>query len=141
MYLDKDDKHSDFYVDLPMVFSVVRVDELVASANEFYGTNIILPQSGGAFDNKHTYHIYKFTMTKLDSEEMQLKSSASGYETSIVKIGVFASFLEVMNSIDTITIFPSLNEADIFLKAILKVYDDKTKSVFVCTESEIDGLE
>ncbi|STQ86223.1 hypothetical protein LS73_000235 [Helicobacter muridarum] len=140
MVLDKN-KHSDFYVDLPMVFSVVKVDELVASANEFYGTNIILPHSGGNFDEKRTFYIYKFTMTKLDNEEMQLKSNASGFETTLVKIGVFASFLEVMNSINTVTIFSSIKEADIFLKAILKVYDDKTKSVFICADSEIDGLE
>lgn len=147
MATKNNDRKSDFYVDLPMVFSVVKADELVASANEFYGTNIILPETGSKFDARtpqgvmHEFHLYKLTMNKLDSEERQFKNNVSGFETIMEKMGIFTNLYEIMTFTDTITIFSSLNEADIFLKAMLKANNDKTKSVFLCTDTEIEGLE
>ncbi|RDU73143.1 hypothetical protein CQA66_02660 [Helicobacter aurati] len=147
MAIKNNDNKSDFFVDLPMVFSVVKADELVASANEFYGTNIILPKAGGRFDVRstqgvvHKFYLYKLTMRKLDSEERQFKNNVSGFETTMEKMGVFSNLYEVMTFADTITIFSNLNEADIFLRAVLRANDDNTKSVFLCADSEIEGLE
>lgn len=141
-------KKADFLVDLPMVFSVVRPEELVASANEFYGTNMILPTPGSKFDARtergiiHEFHLYKITMNKLDKDERSLKNNVSGFETFMEKMGVFTNIYEVMTFAETITIFSSLEEADLFLRACLRSNSSiTTKSVFLCTDTEIEGLD
>ncbi len=140
-------KKADFLVDLPMVFSVVRPEDLVASANDFYGTNIILPKSGSKFDARnengviHKLHLYKITINKLDSDEKQLKNSVSEFETLIEKMGIFTNLYEVMQFAETATIFSNLEEADVFLRAYLRIKSHlKTKSVFLCSDSEIEGI-
>lgn len=141
-------KKADFLVDLPMVFSVVRPEELVASANEFYGTNMILPTPGSKFDARtergviHEFHLYKITMNKLDKDERSLKNNVSGFETLMEKIGVFTNLYEVMTFAETITIFSNLEEADLFLRACLRANQAlTTKNVFLCTDTEIEVLD
>lgn len=141
-------KKADFLVDLPMVFSVVKPEELVASANEFYGTNIILPTPGSKFDARtergviHEFHLYKITMNKLDKEGRSLKNNVSGFETFMEKMGIFTNLYEVMTFAETTTIFSSLEEADLFLRACLRANSTlTTKSVFLCTDTEIEGLD
>lgn len=141
-------KKADFLVDLPMVFSVVQPEELVASANEFYGTNMILPTPGSRFDARtergvvHEFHLYKITINKLDKDERSLKNNVSGFETFMEKIGIFTNLYEIMTFTETITIFSSLEEADVFLRACLRTNSNlKTKSVFLCTDTEIEGLD
>lgn len=139
---------ADFLVDLPMVFSVVKPEELVASANEFYGTNMILPQPGSKFDARtergviHEFHLYKITINKLDADERRLKNNVSAFETFMEKMGVFTNLYEVMTFAETTTIFSSLEDADLFLRASLRANANlKTKSAFLCTDAEIEGLE
>ncbi len=139
---------ADFLVDLPMVFSVVKPEELVKSANEFYGTNMILPAPGSKFDARtergveHKFHLYKVTLTKLDQDEMAFKDDVSGFETLMEKMGIFTNLYEIMTFAETTTIFSSLEESDLFLRACLKANSDiKTKSAFFCTDTEIEGLE
>lgn len=134
-------------MDLPMVFSVVKPEELVASANEFYGTNIILPPPGSKFDARtergiiHEFHLYKITINKLDQDERRLKNNVSGFETFMEKMGIFTNLYEVMTFTESTTIFSSLEEADLFLRACLRANSNiKTKSAFLCTDTEIEGL-
>ena len=141
-------KKADFLVDLPMVFSVVKPEELVASANEFYGTNMILPEPGSKFDARtergiiHEFHLYKITINKLDKDERSLKNNVSGFETFMEKMGIFTNLYEVMTFTETITIFSSLEEADVSLRACLRSNSNlKTKSAFLCTDTEIEGLD
>ncbi len=139
---------ADFLVDLPVVFSVVKAEELVKSANEFYGTNIILPEPGSKFDARtergviHEFYLYKVTLNKLDQDERSLKNNVSEFETIMEKVGTFTNLYDIMTFTETTTIFSSLEESDIFLRACLKSNSDiKTKSAFFCTDIEIDGLE
>lgn len=144
--MSKDKKKSDFYVDLPMVFSVVSAEQLVNSANDFYGTNIIFPKPGSRFDSKDDqgvtkeFHLYKMTMTKLSDDEKQFKNNVGGFETNMEKMGVFSNLYDLLNLVDSITIFSNLEDADIFLKAQLRQYGDKSRSTYICTSSEIQGL-
>lgn len=124
----------DFVVDLPAVFSVVKPEDLVAVANEFYRRPIILPKPGSIFDvkvgangksNKH-YYLYKITLTMLDEDERQLRENISEFDTNVDNCGIFSSF----------------DEIDIFLKAYLRLNPEvKTKSAFLCSEHEIQGLQ
>lgn len=141
-------KKSDFLVDLPMVFSVVKPEVLIASANEFYGTNMILPEPGSKFDVRtergiiHEFRLYKITMNRLDKDERSLKNNVSGFETFMEKMGIFTNLYEVMQFAETTTIFSSLEEADIFLRACLRANSAlTTKDVFLCTDTEIEGLD
>lgn len=141
-------KKSDFLIDLPMVFSVVSVDDLIKSANEFYGRNIILPKAGSNFDSRavsgeiHEFHLYKLTIKRLSEDEKSFKKNVSGFETIMEKIGIFTNLYEIINKTGSVTIFSNLNDADIFIKAWLKVYNDvKEKSAFIYTENEIEGLD
>ena len=145
--MSREERESDFLVDLPMVFSVVTPQDLVASANDFYGTNIILPKPGSIFDARsingdiHEYYLYKITMNKLSEDEKTLKNNANDFETTVQKMGIFSNIYEVMQFAETITIFSKLEESDIFLKAVLRFNSDlKTKSCFLCSDTEIEGL-
>lgn len=140
----------DFVVDLPAVFSVVKPEDLVAVANEFYRRPIILPKPGSIFDvkvgangksNKH-YYLYKITLTMLDEDERQLRENISEFDTNVDNCGIFSSFYDVMETIDNLTLFSSFDEIDIFLKAYLRLNPEvKTKSAFLCSEHEIQGLQ
>lgn len=58
------------------------------------------------------------------------------------KMGIFTNLYEVMTFTETITIFSSLEEADVFLRACLRSNSNlKTKSAFLCTDTEIEGLD
>lgn len=138
----------DFLIDLPMVFSVVSVDDLVKSANEFYGRNIILPKAGSSFDSRtqggelHEFHLYKITTSRLDRDEMSMKKNVSGFETIMQKMGVFNNLYDIMNEAQSVTIFSNVNDADIFLKAWLKFHtESKQKEAYIYSESEIEGLD
>lgn len=141
-------KNADFLIDLPMVFSVVGIDDLIKSANDFYGRNIILPKPGSSFDNRaingdiHEFHLYKLTIKRLSEDEKSFKKNVSGFETIVEKEGVFSNLYEIINRADSVTIFSNLEDADIFLKAWLKAHSDiESKSAFIYTQNEIEGLD
>lgn len=141
-------KNADFLIDLPMVFSVVSIDDLVKSANDFYGRNIILPKAGSNFDNRsangqfHEFHLYKLTIDKLSEDEKTFKKNVSGFETTMEKKGIYNNLYDIMNEANGVTIFSNVNDADIFLKAWLKFHtESKSKSAYIYSENEIEGLE
>lgn len=139
---------TDFVVDLATVFSVVRPEELVANANNYYQTNIILPEPGSKFDtytksgNVQKFHLYKITMRRVDADEKRIKNIAGDFETSTELVGVFTNLYETMLCADSITIFSNLDDADLFLRTYLK-RDPKleTKDAYFCTDTKMEGLE
>ncbi|RDU66546.1 hypothetical protein CQA53_03675 [Helicobacter didelphidarum] len=144
----KDNKKPDFLIDLPVVFSVVKLEDLVQSANSFYGTNVIVPKPGSSFDSRtekgvvHKFHLYKLTIRRLDEDEKRFKKNVNGFETLMENMGIFTNLYEIMTYADTITVFSNLEEADIFLRACLKADSNiTTKSAFLFTDTEIEGLE
>lgn len=139
---------TDFIVDLATVFSVVKPDELVANANSYYQTNIILPEPGSKFDSYtkngdiQKFHLYRITMRRIDAEEKRIKNIVSDFETLTEPMGVFTNLYETMVCTDSITIFSNLEDADLFLRASLRS-DSKleTKTAYFCTDTAMDGLE
>ena len=141
-------KKADFLIDLPMVFSVVSIEDLVDTANKFYGRNIILPKTGGRFDSAtergevHEFHLYKLTINKLSDDERAFKKNVGGFETLMEKVGVFTNLYDIMVKTDKVTIFSNLEEADVFLRAWLKSHSDlNTKSAYIYKDTEIEGLD
>ncbi|PAF45412.1 hypothetical protein [Helicobacter sp. 11S02629-2] len=135
-----------FFVDLPMVFSVVSLDDLIKAANSYYNTNIVAPKQG-SFVEKLTsngdtsgelkpLYLYEIIVRRSSG-----KANIGLSESKIVRVGEYKSIYEVLNSAKTTTIFQDVKEADIFLNAMLKFDKDLFEArAFVVVPSEIEGI-
>ncbi|PAF50946.1 hypothetical protein BKH43_03570 [Helicobacter sp. 13S00401-1] len=135
-----------FFVDLPMVFSVVSLKDLIKAANSYYNTNIVAPTQGSFVEKLTSSGDEKDELKPLYLYEIIVKRSTSMAniglsESKIVRVGEYKSIYEVLNSAKTTTIFQDVKEADIFLNAMLKFDKDLLEArAFVVVPSEIEGI-
>lgn len=141
------DKKIGFLVDLPMVFSIVKLDDLVKSANTYYNTNIFIPKVGNFGYSKdeagkdRVFFLYKVMAKRLDESDKMIGGQLSSIDIKIQKVGTFTNLYEILNSANSTTIFQSLNEANVFLKAIIKSDPSiENYDAYLCLDSEIQGI-
>lgn len=129
-------KKVDFLVDLPMVFSVTKLEDLLPNLNTYYNVNLVNPNVGtfGASSNEDgtpiVHFLYKVEIRK-DIKELNLVTQ---------KVGHFKNLTELMNAANTITVFQSIKEAEIFIKAVMKEHDYSSYHAYVALDSLIDGI-